>query len=79
MEADRVARARRYVRLPEECVSLCTENLGIQTSGEVTSALVEDVSFRIRQVTKVRCNSDLQGMQPFLHFAAGAGVYEPCK
>jgi transcription initiation factor TFIID subunit 6 len=52
MEGDR-ARARRYVRLPEDCVSLCTENLGIQASREVTSVLVEDVSFRIRQVTKV--------------------------
>ena len=46
-------RARRYVRLPEDCVSLCTENLGIQASREVTSVLVEDVSFRIRQITKV--------------------------
>ena len=46
-------RARRYVRLPEDCVSLCMEKLGIQASREVTNALVEDVSFRIRQVTKV--------------------------
>ena len=46
-------RARRYVRLPEDCVSLCMENLGIQASRDVTSSLVEDVSFRIRQVTNV--------------------------
>ena len=46
-------KARRYVRIPEECISLCAENLGIQTSREVTGALVEDVSFRIRQVTQV--------------------------
>ena len=52
MEGERV-RQRRYVRLPEDCVSLCMENLGIQASREVTSVLVEDVSFRIRQVTKV--------------------------
>ena len=43
-----------YVRLPEDCVSLCAENLGIQTSREVTSSLVEDVSFRVRQVVNVR-------------------------
>jgi transcription initiation factor TFIID subunit 6 len=46
-------KARRYVRIPEECISLCAENLGIQTSREVTGALVEDVSFRIRQVTQL--------------------------
>lgn len=49
MEGD----TRRYVRLPEDCVSLCAENLGIQASREVISSLVEDVSFRIRQTTKV--------------------------
>lgn len=49
MEGD----TRRYVRLPEDCVSLCAENLGIQASREVTSSLVEDASFRIRQTTKV--------------------------
>ena len=53
MEGEQQQRARRYVRIPEECISLCAENLGIQTSREVTGALVEDVSFRIRQVTQV--------------------------
>lgn len=50
-------KARRYVRIPEECISLCAENLGTQISREVTGALVEDVSFRIRQVTQV-CELD---------------------
>lgn len=44
---------RRHIRLPAESVSLCAENLGIQTSQEVTSSVVEDVSFRIRQLTDV--------------------------
>ena len=52
MESER-ENARRYVRLPEDCVSLCAENLGIQASREVTSSLAEDVSFRIRQITSV--------------------------
>ena len=49
--------ARRYVRLPEDCVSLCAENLGIQASREVTSSLTEDVSFRIRQITSVSAST----------------------
>lgn len=77
-------RQRRYVRLPEDCVSLCMENLGIQASREVTSVLVEDVSFRIRQVTKVSqldsgvyvwtgyCNSPLS-------LTAGTGICKSCK
>ena len=44
---------RRHIRLPADSVSMCAENLGIQPSQEVTSSLVEDVSFRIRQLTDV--------------------------
>ena len=52
---------RRHIRLPAESVSLCAENLGIQTSQEVTSSVVEDVSFRIRQLTDVGDYVILQG------------------
>lgn len=45
--------AKRYIRLPADSVSLCAESLGIRASREVTSAVVEDVSFRIRQLTDV--------------------------
>lgn len=87
MEVER-ARQRRYVRLPEDCVSLCMENLGIQASREVTSVLVEDVSFRIRQVTKVSQLECMSGqgiavphwpLQLALEFANHANRKRVCK
>ena len=50
------AAERRFVRLSPESVRHCAENIGIQVSSEVSNALVEDVSFRIRQVTDVSSN-----------------------
>ena len=79
MEGERKG-VRRFVRLPEDCVSLCAENLGIQASREVTGALVEDTSFRIRQVTQV---SGVSGggvlLTDQLLPAVGAGVHETLK
>lgn len=43
----------RYARLSTDSVTLCAENLGVQASQEVASSVVEDVSFRIRQLTDV--------------------------
>ena len=51
------AQEKRFVRLSPESVRNCAENLGIQVSPDVSSALVEDVSFRIRQVTDVSYNT----------------------
>ena len=47
------AAEKRFIRLPSESIRLCAERVGIQTSAEVSTALVEDVSFRIRQITDV--------------------------
>ena len=47
------AAEKRFIRLPSESIRLCAERIGIQTSAEVSNTLVEDVSFRIRQVTDV--------------------------
>ena len=44
---------KRFVRMSSESVRLCAERIGIQTSPEVSNALIEDVSFRIRQITDV--------------------------
>ena len=44
---------QRFVRLPSESVSLCAESLGIHVPQEVTRTLVEDVSFRVRQIVDV--------------------------
>lgn len=44
---------KRFIRIPTDSVRLCAERIGIQTSPEVSNALVEDVSFRIRQITDV--------------------------
>ena len=55
---------KRFVRLSSESIRLCAERIGIQTSAEVSSALVEDVSFRIRQITDV---STLQSYKQLAH------------
>ena len=44
---------RRFAKVSSDCVSQAAQNLGVQTSAEVSSALVDDVSFRLRQVTEV--------------------------
>ena len=46
----------RYARLSAESVTRCAESLDVQASQEVASSLVEDVSFRIRQLTDVSSN-----------------------
>ena len=48
-----LAAEKRFIRLPSESIRLCAERVGIQTSAEVSNALMEDVSFRIRQITDV--------------------------
>ena len=50
---------KRFVRLPSESVRLCAERVGVQISPEVSNALVEDVSFRIRQITDVSLHGKL--------------------
>ena len=44
---------QRFVRLPSESVSLYAESLGIHVPQEVTRTLLEDVSFRVRQIVGV--------------------------
>lgn len=44
---------RRFAKLSPDSVNHCAQNLGVQTSRDVSYALVDDVSFRIRQVTDV--------------------------
>lgn len=43
----------RFVRVPVESVQSCVDQLGIKTTEEVPGGIVEDVSFRIRQLTDV--------------------------
>ena len=77
MDSERAKGVRRYVRLPEDCISLCAENLGVQASREVTAALVEDVSFRIRQVTQVRLATVWGRARRVRSLtAAGSGVHQ---
>lgn len=49
-----VQRELRFVRLSPESAVLCAERVGVQNSQEVAGVLVEDVSFRIRQIADVR-------------------------
>ena len=44
---------QRFTRLSADSVRLCADNVGVQTTPEVSNALVDDVSFRIRQITDV--------------------------
>ena len=48
-----VGSLRRFAKVSSDCVSQAAQNLGVQTSAEVSSALVDDVSFRLRQVAEV--------------------------
>ena len=62
-------REKRYTRLPSDSVSLCAENLGIQASQEVASSVVEDVSFRIRQLTDVKASEIIDLSSKYTHFS----------
>ncbi len=53
MATTNVARLKRFSKVSSDCVFQAAQNLGIQTSNEVSSALVEDVSFRVRHITDV--------------------------
>ena len=44
---------KTFVRFPVDSVILCAESVGIQPSQEVACGMVEDVSFRTRQLTDV--------------------------
>ena len=55
---------KRFIRMPSESIRLCAERIGIQTSTEVSNALVEDVSFRIRQIADVSTDSLLIIVHP---------------
>ncbi len=44
---------KQYIRVPVESIQSCIEQLGVHTSDDVPSGLVEDVSFRIRQIADV--------------------------
>lgn len=44
---------QKFVRIPSESVVLCAESMGLQLRGEVTKMLVEDTSFRVRQIVDV--------------------------
>ena len=44
---------QKFVRIPSESVVLCAESIGLQLRGEVTKMLVEDTSFRVRQIVDV--------------------------
>ena len=45
--------SKRFVRIPGECITLCGESLGMQISEEIEELLVEDVSYRSRQIAHV--------------------------
>ena len=44
---------QRFVRIPVESVQSCVDQLGVKTTEEVPGGIVEDVSFRLRQITDV--------------------------
>ena len=44
----------RFARFPGESVTLCGESIGVQISQEIEELLVEDVSYRTRQIAHVR-------------------------
>lgn len=50
---DRQQEQRRFVRIPVETVQSCVDQLEVKTTEEVPGGLVEDVSFRIRQIVDV--------------------------
>ncbi len=45
--------AYRFVRVPVESVQSCADQLGVKTAEDVPGGIVEDVSFRLRQITDV--------------------------
>lgn len=53
MATSNAAQLRRFSKVSSDCVFQAAQNLGIQTSNEVSSALVDDVSFRVRHITDV--------------------------
>ncbi len=53
MAAGDEVRLRRFSKVSSNFVFQAAQNLGIQLSNEVSSALVDDVSFRVRHITDV--------------------------
>ena len=47
------ASTSRFPRFPGESVTLCGESVGLQISQEIEDLLVEDVSYRARQIAHV--------------------------
>ncbi len=47
------AASSRFARYPGESVTLCAESVGLQISQEIEDLLVEDVSYRARQIAHV--------------------------
>jgi len=43
----------RFVRVPVESVESCADRIGVKTTEEVPGGIVEDVSFRLRQIANV--------------------------
>lgn len=46
-----------FLRIPVESVSLCVEDIGLLYQGDIISNLVEDVSYRLRQIVNVSVTS----------------------
>lgn len=47
---------RRFVEIPRESVRLMAESTGLELSDEVAALLAEDVCYRLREATQVRCS-----------------------
>ena len=45
----------RFVRVPLESVQSCADQMGLKTTEDVPGGIVEDVSFRLRQIANVSC------------------------
>ena len=43
----------RFARFPSESITLCGESIGVEINQKIEDLLVEDVSYRTRQVARV--------------------------
>lgn len=72
---------KNFVRFPADSVTLCAESVGIQPSQEVACGIVEDVSFRIRQLADVSCTKHayVEWINWSWPVSDGKSIYAACE
>ena len=50
---DQVSDSNQFSRIPAESVALLVESIGLSNQENITTTLVEDASYRVRQIVNV--------------------------